>query len=166
VAVPQNLSAAVNYACVQCVTYALARQLVVSVDGPLDDQASQQLAAVWAQLRTFGEHLQDVPLADLQARLTDFEAQILSIVRQDAGGGGAPAGSSAVPTDSSGSAAPDTAGGSTAASGSSVDSSTDAPAATSSEAAPTSAAAATTSESAPASSTDVAGTTDTAAPTG
>ena len=166
VAVPQNLSAAVNYACVQCVTYALARQLVVSVDGPLDEQASQQLATVWAQLRAFGEHIQDVPLADLQARLTDFEAQILSIVRTDAGGGGAPADSSAVPTDSSGSAAPDTAGGSTATSGSSADSSTDAPAVTSSEAAPTSAAAAATSESAPASSTDVAGTTDTAAPTG
>ena len=35
VAVPQNLSAAVNYDCVNCLTYALATQLFVTLDGPL-----------------------------------------------------------------------------------------------------------------------------------
>ena len=37
VVVPQNLAAAVNYACVECVTYALATQLVVTLPGPLSD---------------------------------------------------------------------------------------------------------------------------------
>ena len=37
VVVPQNLAAAVNYACVECVTYALATQLVVTLAGPLSD---------------------------------------------------------------------------------------------------------------------------------
>ena len=35
VAVPQNLSGAVNYNCVNCLTYALATQLFVTLDGPL-----------------------------------------------------------------------------------------------------------------------------------
>ena len=37
VAVPQNISAAVNYDCVNCLTYALATQLFVTLDGPLSD---------------------------------------------------------------------------------------------------------------------------------
>jgi len=45
VVVPQNLAAAVNYACVECVTYALATQLVVTLDGPLSDDGARDLAA-------------------------------------------------------------------------------------------------------------------------
>ena len=41
VVVPQNLSTAVNYACLECVTYALATQLVVTVPGPLGDARSR-----------------------------------------------------------------------------------------------------------------------------
>jgi putative peptide zinc metalloprotease protein len=166
IAVPQNLSAAVNYACVQCVTYALATQLVVSVDGPLGDSAARQLAAVWAALRAFGEHIQDVPLAELQARLTDFETRILAIVQQDAGRAGAPAGQSGAATDTSGSPATGSeVGGSAAATSASA---TEAPAATSSDAAQTSAAPATTSDTAaPASGSDSSWTTTVpASPTG
>ncbi len=35
VVVPENLSAAANYNCVRCLTYALASQLVLTLDGPL-----------------------------------------------------------------------------------------------------------------------------------
>ena len=37
VVVPENLSAAANYNCVRCLTYALASQLVLTLDGPLSD---------------------------------------------------------------------------------------------------------------------------------
>ena len=83
VVVPQNLSTAVNYACLECVTYALATQLVVTVPGPLSDAATQELAAIWAELQAFGKQIEGVPLAELRSRLTDFEARILDLVRPD-----------------------------------------------------------------------------------
>jgi putative peptide zinc metalloprotease protein len=83
VVVPQNLAGAVNYACLECVTYALATQLVVSVPGPLGEAGMQELAAIWEELRVFGEQIEDVPLAELRDRLTAFEARILDVVREN-----------------------------------------------------------------------------------
>jgi putative peptide zinc metalloprotease protein len=82
VVVPQNLAGAVNYACLECVTHALATQLVVTVPGPLGEAGMQELAAIWEELRVFGEQIEDVPLADLRDRLTVFEARILDVVRE------------------------------------------------------------------------------------
>ena len=49
VIVPENLSAAANYNCVQCLTYALASQLVLTLDGPAErrrhGQAQRAVAA-------------------------------------------------------------------------------------------------------------------------
>jgi putative peptide zinc metalloprotease protein len=84
VVVPQNLAAAVNYACVECVTHALATQLVVTLDGALGEDGARELAAIWAELAEFGEQIEDVPLAELRARLTEFETRILDVVRADA----------------------------------------------------------------------------------
>jgi putative peptide zinc metalloprotease protein len=97
VVIPQNLSGALNYACVRCVTQALATQLVVSVPGVLTDAQNAQLAAVWKELQAFGTHLQDVPLTELQSRLSEFEQQILGIVAPGATNGGTPPTTGAVP---------------------------------------------------------------------
>lgn len=86
VVVPQNLSGALNYACVRCVTQALATQLVVSIPGPLTDAQNAQLAAVWKELQAFGAHLEDVPLSELQSRLRAYEQQILGIVAPNTAG--------------------------------------------------------------------------------
>ena len=43
VAVPQNLAGALNYDCVNCLTYALARQLFVTLDEPLSEEATIQV---------------------------------------------------------------------------------------------------------------------------
>jgi putative peptide zinc metalloprotease protein len=99
VVVPQNLSGALNYACVRCVTQALATQLVVSVPGALTDAQNAQLAAVWKELQAFGTHIQDVPLAELRSRLSEYEARILDVVRPSATGASESAGS-ATPTSS------------------------------------------------------------------
>ena len=61
VVVPQNLSAAVNYACVQCVTYALATQLVLTVSGPLGADTTAWLAQLWKELEAFGRSIKDLP---------------------------------------------------------------------------------------------------------
>ena len=66
---PQNLSAAVNYDCVNCLTYALATQLFVTLDGPLSD-AGGQIEALWAQIADFGANITEVPLAEIRDRLT------------------------------------------------------------------------------------------------
>ncbi|TFV73901.1 M50 family peptidase [Blastococcus sp. CT_GayMR19] len=84
VVVPQNLAAAVNYACLQCVTQALATQLVVSLPGELSEDGTRYLAAIWAELAEFGEQIEGVPLAELRDRLTEFETRILDVVRADA----------------------------------------------------------------------------------
>ena len=87
VVVPQNLSAAVNYNCVRCLTYALANQLVVTLDGPLSDAGMAELAALWETIAEFGENIENVPLGDLRDALSEFETQILAIIEQDAGVG-------------------------------------------------------------------------------
>ncbi|GAA2733980.1 hypothetical protein GCM10009867_13080 [Pedococcus aerophilus] len=83
VIVPENVAAAVNYNCVQCVTQALATQLVVTLSGPLNAQSTAALDALWAEISAFGATIQDVPLSELQGRLSAYEQQILAILRQD-----------------------------------------------------------------------------------
>jgi putative peptide zinc metalloprotease protein len=97
VVVPQNLSAAVNYACVECVTYALATQLVLTLPEGLDGASTAEIEALWKEIAAFGATLEDVPLSELQARLSGFEARILAIVRDDPGAAPA-AGAGQTPT--------------------------------------------------------------------
>jgi putative peptide zinc metalloprotease protein len=91
--VPQNLSGAVNYSCVECVTYALAQQLVITLPESLDADSTARLEALWKQIAAFAASIEDVPLSELRARLSSFETQILEVVRSDPGT--APAGSPA-----------------------------------------------------------------------
>jgi putative peptide zinc metalloprotease protein len=105
VVVPQNAAVAVNYACVECVTQALATQLVLSLDGPLDPGAQDALAALWTELQAFAADVPGLPLAEIRDRLTAYEARIVEVVRDsaepatgegtststDAGGGDLPA---------------------------------------------------------------------------
>jgi putative peptide zinc metalloprotease protein len=83
VVVPENVAAAVNYGCVQCVTQALATQLVVTLSGPLSAQSTAELASLWKEIAAFGDSIQSVPLSELQDRLTAFERRILAIVQRD-----------------------------------------------------------------------------------
>jgi len=85
VAVPQNISAAVNYDCVGCLTYALATQLFVTLDGPLSDAGRQQIDALWQQIADFGAHITEVPLSEVRDRLTGYEQQILAVIEQEQG---------------------------------------------------------------------------------
>jgi putative peptide zinc metalloprotease protein len=84
VVVPQNLSAAVNYNCVACVTYALAQQLVITLPEGLSPEANRQLEAVWAQIMDFGRRIREIPVSQIQSELAQYEKQILDIVRADA----------------------------------------------------------------------------------
>ena len=69
VVVPQNLSAAVNYNCVRCLTYALASQLVLTLDGPLSADGMTRLNELWQEIADYGKDLRNVPLSEIQGRL-------------------------------------------------------------------------------------------------
>ncbi|KQN95439.1 hypothetical protein ASE96_00980 [Arthrobacter sp. Leaf69] len=122
VVVPENLSAAANYNCVQCLTYALASQLVLTLDGPLSDDGMTRLNELWQQIAEYGRNLQNVPLSEIQGRLDAFKVQIMEVIKNDpsatpvASTGSAPAttGSSPGPTES---ATPGATAGTTPATG-------------------------------------------------
>jgi putative peptide zinc metalloprotease protein len=115
VIIPQNLSAAVNYNCRACVTYALAQQLVITLPGNLSADAMARLEDVWRRIEEFGRGIRSVPLSRIQAELQTFEREILQIIVADrpaAGGtttsdpaeqpaGDVPAGEATVPAPTS-----------------------------------------------------------------
>jgi putative peptide zinc metalloprotease protein len=83
IVVPQNLAGALNYDCVQCLTYALATQLVVTLDEPLSVDGIAALNQVWAQLADFTRSIQQYSLSELRDRLTSFEQAILGVIAAD-----------------------------------------------------------------------------------
>ena len=83
VSAPENLAVAVNSDCVNCLTYALAKQLFVTLDGPLSADAQAQLDAIWAQLAAFAADIETVPLSEIDDHLDVFTAQILAIIEAD-----------------------------------------------------------------------------------
>ncbi|MDQ0620233.1 hypothetical protein [Arthrobacter globiformis] len=83
VVVPENLSAAANYNCVRCLTYALASQLVLTLDGPLSTDGMARLNALWQEIAEFGRTLQGVPLSEIEERLSAYKEQLLEIIRTD-----------------------------------------------------------------------------------
>jgi putative peptide zinc metalloprotease protein len=83
VVVPENLSAAANYNCLECLTYALASQLVLTLDGPLSEAGMASLQALWAEIAEYGRNIQNVPLSEIQATLSSYKAQIMAIVQAD-----------------------------------------------------------------------------------
>ncbi|MDQ1745237.1 MAG: putative peptide zinc metalloprotease protein [Pseudonocardiales bacterium] len=139
VVVPQNISAAVNYDCLACVTQALAVQLVLSLPGTPSTAEAAEVEALWQQIQAFAGQLRGLSFAEIHSRLSSYERQLADVVAKYATGstgngavpsatassGGAPA-SSPVPTaGDSGAAGTDAAGRSAA--GTVSPSSTDSP---------------------------------------
>ncbi len=85
VAVPQNVSLAVNYDCTSCLTYSLAVQLFVTLDGPLSEEAMAAIDELWQQIAAYGAGIGEVPLDEIQAQLTEYEQQILDVIEEDQG---------------------------------------------------------------------------------
>ena len=110
VVVPENLSAAANYNCVRCLTYALANQLVLTLDGPLSADGTAKLNALWQQISEYGRNLQNVPLSEIQGKLEGFKQQIMDIVQTDPSasprGAGTPAPTSSASPGATQTAAP------------------------------------------------------------
>ncbi len=80
--VPQNISAAVNYDCISCITQALALQLVVTLPGNPNPTEARALGALWSQIQAFSKHLAGLSYSEIHARLTTYEQQILDVIKQ------------------------------------------------------------------------------------
>jgi len=85
VAAPENLAGALNYDCVNCLTYALAQQLFVTLDGELSDAEMGELEALWKQIAAYGDAVArgEVPVDEVAATLDGYNEQILAIVGAD-----------------------------------------------------------------------------------
>lgn len=77
---PQNISAAVGYNCLRCVTAALAVQLDVSLPSAPDADTAARLDALWKRIRQFGDNLKGLTFAEIHAQLVSYEKQILAVV--------------------------------------------------------------------------------------
>ena len=80
VAAPVNIAAAVNYDCVNCLTYALAVQLFVTIDEPLDEATMRRLDELWREIAAYGANIASAPLDEIQGKLEEFENEILATV--------------------------------------------------------------------------------------
>jgi putative peptide zinc metalloprotease protein len=85
VAVPQNLAGALNYECVNCMTYALARQLFVTLDEDLSPAAKTELKDLWAEIAAYGAQITDgdVDPNEIDRRLAEYNKQIMLIIEND-----------------------------------------------------------------------------------
>ncbi len=82
---PQNIAVSVNYDCTSCLTYSLAVQLFVTLDKALGEDATARLERLWEEIAAYGATIGQVPLDEIQDRLTDYQEQILAIVEEDQG---------------------------------------------------------------------------------
>jgi putative peptide zinc metalloprotease protein len=81
VIVPKNVSAAVAYNCISCLTAAIAIQLDISLTAAPHGSPAAQLAALWKQVRAFGKHLTSFSVAEINAQLRRYERQIEQILQ-------------------------------------------------------------------------------------
>ena len=85
VAAPQNLAGALNYNCVNCLTYALAEQLFISLDRPLTSEEMAALDDIWAQVESLEAQINTGRLTLAQINTIDdqlaaYTTQIKQIV--------------------------------------------------------------------------------------
>ncbi|HEX8303601.1 MAG TPA: hypothetical protein VF612_01875 [Jatrophihabitans sp.] len=97
VVVPQNISAAVNYDCLACVTQALAVQLVLSLPGAPGAAETAEIEALWREIQAFAGQLRGLSFAEIHARLVGYEKRLVQVISKYAPIGGS---SGAVPSGS------------------------------------------------------------------
>ncbi len=84
VAAPQNLAGAVNYDCVNCLTYALAQQLFITLDGPLSEEATGPARRDLDRRSPPSVRASpSIPLDQIDDKLDEFEQQILDVIETD-----------------------------------------------------------------------------------
>jgi putative peptide zinc metalloprotease protein len=95
---PKNVSAAVAYNCIRCVTAAIAIQLDLSLPAAPSGSTAAKLAALWKEIRAFSRHITSYSLAEIRAQLRRYEREIEQILRPRSSSSSTKAASSAGPS--------------------------------------------------------------------
>jgi putative peptide zinc metalloprotease protein len=82
VVVPQNLAVAANYDCYECITAAIASQLVLTVSGEPGEEQQRGLREVWDRLITVAQDITSYSLSEIAARLDSVKSEIVAILDQ------------------------------------------------------------------------------------
>jgi putative peptide zinc metalloprotease protein len=80
VIVPQNLATAANYDCYECITAAIASQLVLSVQTEPGQEQLHALGEVWGRLIEFAGTMTSHSLTEITAKLESFKQEIIDIL--------------------------------------------------------------------------------------
>ncbi|HEX7188870.1 MAG TPA: hypothetical protein VF423_11655 [Actinomycetes bacterium] len=80
VVIPQNLAVAANYDCYNCITAAIASQLVLSVQGEPGQDELRALGEVWNRLIEFAGTITSYSLTEITAQLETFTTEIVAIL--------------------------------------------------------------------------------------
>ena len=83
VIIPQNISAAVNYNCLSCVTVALAQQLLVTVDAVPSEEALARIQELWVELKELEGRITELSFAEIAQALDSFEVEVLAVLEED-----------------------------------------------------------------------------------
>jgi putative peptide zinc metalloprotease protein len=82
IAVPQNLAGALNYDCVNCMTYALAQQLFITIDEPLTEEQKWELQKIMWEMKLYEARIKSgtEDPDEIEAKLDEFNERILTVV--------------------------------------------------------------------------------------
>ncbi|GAA3028342.1 hypothetical protein [Actinokineospora globicatena] len=81
VVIPENVAVAVNHTCVDCLTYALASQLVVTLSGEPDEAAKAEIAAIWGRMTGLADRVQGMTTTQIQAEFDSVKRDILTVLQ-------------------------------------------------------------------------------------
>jgi putative peptide zinc metalloprotease protein len=82
VIVPQNLAVSANYDCYQCITAAIASQLVLSVEEQPGQAELLSLDAVWNDIIAFANSITAYTITQITDTLEAFQAEIVAILQE------------------------------------------------------------------------------------
>jgi putative peptide zinc metalloprotease protein len=82
VATPENLAGALNYDCVNCMTYALAQQLFITIDEPLTEEQKWELQKIMWEMKLYEARIKSgtEDPDEIEATLDKFDERILTVV--------------------------------------------------------------------------------------
>ncbi|WP_051385821.1 M50 family metallopeptidase [Actinokineospora inagensis] len=84
VIVPENIAVAVNHSCVECLTYALASQLVVTVSHQPSAAALTEITTIWSRMTALATQLRGMTATQIDAALEGVKQDIAAVLQKDA----------------------------------------------------------------------------------
>jgi putative peptide zinc metalloprotease protein len=80
---PVNTAAAANYECAECVTHAIAVQLVATLNGVPSAEVEHQLAVAWSQLDDLTASIEQLSVSEIYGALLAVEQTVLEVLTSD-----------------------------------------------------------------------------------